>query len=443
MTIHTRSSRFTVLTIAASIFLPACILSGVSTGEATANLVTATMDAGGAAPQETAQGAAPTPSETVPAAMPTHTPTFTIVHLTTPPGTTGTTRYITDFKTKDYAPQKKAIGGDEYFNNRYERPFTAEEMVYLPDVDLTRVEMRIAAPWVYITFEFVEPRGDGIGQTMYGVEFDINKDGRGEYLIWGASPAGGEWTTDGVEVWKDTNYDVGGTNPQASNAPWLTGDGYDKNLVASGKGDDPDLAWIRQIEGGKKVQLAFKYSVLNNASQFLWNGLADLGVRKPEWFDYNDHFTQEEAGSPYPVQTKFYPLKKLFGLDNTCRDAYGFIPTGTEAGLCMYYGSISGTVFRDYNENGILNSGESGVSLGTVLLGQGACPTSGFKNMVPSGSGTYAFTDLLIGTYCVSLNVMFPDATYHFTTPHLVTVTLAPGDQKVVNIGINWMEPPE
>jgi hypothetical protein len=439
MTNRNRSYRVAVLMVL-GIMGPACILGGQPTGQVI--VVTATQKAGETAGQGPAQADA-TPSETVPAGIPTLTPTFTIIHLATPPGTTGTTRYITDFDTEPYAPQKKAISGDEYSNNRWERPFTAETMEYLPDVDLIRVEMKIASPWVYITFEYKKPRAEGIGETMYGVEFDLNKDGRGEYLIWGASPADGEWTTDGVEVWKDTNYDVGGATPQASNAPWDKGDGYDQNLFAAGVGADPDLAWIHQIEGGKKVQLAFKYSVLNNAAQFLWNGVADLGVRKPAWFDYNDHFTQEQAGSPLPIQTKFYPLKELFGLDNTCRDAYGFSPTGTEAGLCKYYGSITGTVFRDYNEDGIFSSGEPGLSMGTILLGQGACPTSGYKNMVPSGSGTYAFMDLPIGTYCVSHNVGFPDPSYHFTTPHLVTVILHAGDAKVINIGINWIDPPE
>jgi hypothetical protein len=274
-----------------------------------------------------------TPAETVTA---TPTSTSTIAHRVMPSGAGGTASYITDISSRDDAPRKKAPAGyDVYQNNSYERPFTAEEMAYLPDVDLTRVEMCIDPPWVYITFQFVEPRAAGIGQTMYGAEFDINKDGRGDYLIWGASPPGDAWTTDGVEVWKDTNYDVGGPTPQATDAPWTSGNGYDQNLFRSGVGSDPDLAWIRQIEGGAKVQLAFKYSAIGGAPRFLWNGLADAGVRNPAWFDYNDYFTQGQAGSPLPVQSDFYPLQALYGLDNTCRNAFGFSPTGSEARLCV------------------------------------------------------------------------------------------------------------
>jgi hypothetical protein len=378
------------------------------------------------------------------------TPTYTIVHLATPPGSSVTTRFITDLDTKPYADQKKTIGGDEYHNNRYERPFTSEEMEYLSDVDLTQVVMAIVDPWVYITFEFAEPRAEGIGHTIYGAEFDLNKDDRGEYLVWGVSPPDGEWTTDGVAVWQDTNFDVGGPNPQQADAPWDEGDGYDENLFASGQGPDPDLAWIRQIEDGEKVQLAFKFSVLNNAPSFLWNGLADAGVQDPAWLDYNDHFEQEDAGSPLPVQTKYYPVKELWGVDNTCRDPFGFTPTGNEAGLCLYTGTITGTVFRDYADvnppatvdNGVLDANEPPLpGNGPINLGQGACPSTGYQSAVSDGAGHYSFAGIPIGAYCVNFDVPMPDPSYYTTTPTHVTVNLAPGETEVVNFGLNWEEP--
>jgi hypothetical protein len=439
------SNRGLVLLPIILLLLMACSLTGEGSPAAHAS-PTATGKGGlptktGGHPAETAE-----PSDTT-----APTPTYTIVHLSTPQNVTGTTRYITDFDTKPYAPQKKAIGGDEYYNNRWERPFTSEEMEYLSDVDLKRVDLRLESPWVYVTFEFLDPRAEGIGQTMYGAEFDLNKDGRGEFLIWGASPPSGEWTTDGVEVWQDTNFDVGGPTPQGADAPWDKGDGYDKNLFAGGVGDDPDLAWIRQLEEGKKVELAFKYSVINNAAQFLWNGLADLGVRNPAWLDYNDHFIQKDAGSPLPVQTTLYPLKDLWGVDNTCRDAFGYTPTGSEPGLCLYTGTISGKVFRDQApgnppstvDNGILDANEPGLAEGGVHLGQGACPSSGYKDAAPNGNGDYAFQGIVIGKYCVSFTYVYPDPYHFLTTPTSVTVTLAPNGHEVVNFGVDWTEPPE
>ncbi len=381
------------------------------------------------------QAFTPTASSTA-----TQTATVTVVHLSTPPGTSGTTRYITDPVSKDYAAQKRVpAGSDVYAGNRYERPFTATAMDYLPDVDLERVEMRIDPPWVYLTFQFVSARPDGIGQTMYGAEFDLNRDGRGEYLIWGASPPGPNWTTDGVEVWKDTNFDVGGPRPQLSDAPWTGGNGYDLKIFSGGQGADPDLAWIRQLEGGAKVQLAFKYSAIGNAPQFYWNGLADLGVRNPAWFDYNDHFTQSNAGSPLPIQPDYYPVQALWGVDNTCRDAYGFTPAGTEVGLCQYYGTISGQLCWDINHNGACDATElSGavISGDTISLGQGACPSSGYKATVTDSQGRFSFADLPTGTYCLGYTHSPPPAV--LINPNPMTVTLLPEETKVINLSIPW-----
>ncbi|MBN1439325.1 MAG: hypothetical protein JW929_07955 [Anaerolineales bacterium] len=276
------------------------------------------------------------PAETAaPSGTPSPSPTPTHAHTTTPPAGSGATRYIVDPDTRDYAPQQRvASGSDEYQHNRWERPYTSGTMDYLPDVDLVRAELRIDPPWIVVTFFASGTRAEGIGRTMYGAEFDTDLDGRGDYLIWGASPSGVEWTVEGVEVWTDFDGDVGGPSPQMTNAPWTGGTGYDQNLFRGGQGADPDLAWIRRVEGGAKVQLGFKSLAIKNAAHFLWNGLADFGVRRPDWMDYNDRFTQGEAGSPLPIQPDYYPLAALFGIDNTCRDAYGYAPTGAEVGLC-------------------------------------------------------------------------------------------------------------
>ncbi len=438
------------------------VLGCTLTGAGTANLAaTQTALAHAVIQYSTSAGGSPTPMSTpmpgsriapsptrtqTPAFTPTasstatQTATLTVVHLSTPPGESGTTRYIIDPVAKDYAAQKRApAGADVYAGNRYERPFTAETMDYLPDVDLERVELRIDSPWVYVTFQFVAARPDGIGKTMYGAEFDTNKDGRGDYLVWGASPSDGNWTATGVEVWKDSDYDVGGPRPQLSDAPWTGGNGYDRKIFIGGQGADPDLAWIRQIEDGAKVQLAFKYSAIGNAPQFLWNGLADWGVRRPDWFDYNDHFTQADAGSPLPIQSDFYPLKALWGVDNTCHDAYGFTPTGMEPGLCQYYGRISGQLCWDINHTGTCDATElspASIAGDAISLGQGACPASGFKSTVTDSQGRYSITDLPAGTYCLGFKHV--PAPGFLINPNPMTVTLAPGEAKAVNLSIPW-----
>jgi hypothetical protein len=403
-----------------------------------------------AAPAETAAATirtaeAPEPATATPEmpgqeTSPQSTPTYTAVHVQKPPEFSGNTRYITDIDSRDYAPQKKAPSGwDIFANNRYERPYTAETMEYLSDVDLTRVELKIAAPWAYVTFTFSAPRAEGIGRTAYGAEFDTDKDGRGEVLVWGVSPSGAEWTTDGVEVREDSNSDVGGATPQAADPPNPNADGYDRMIFAGGQGADPDLAWIRQGAGGSKVQLAFKYSAIHSAAEFLWNGLADAGVKRSDWFDYNDHFTQAEAGSPLPNQADLYPLRALFGVDNTCRDAYGFPPTGDEPGLCIYYGKISGTVFYDGMTNGQIDPGESGVPDMTVTLASGACPSTPGKTALTDAEGKYSFPDLPQGPYCVRfINTPLWNLN---STPNPASVYLPPGGDMVVNFGTGYTGP--
>jgi hypothetical protein len=55
-------------------------------------------------------------------------------------------------------------------------------------------------------------------------------------------------------------------------------------------------------------------------------------------FEFNDHFTLEQAGSPLKEDAKNYPLKALWGVDNTCRMPSGFTPsTGSMPGLCPNY----------------------------------------------------------------------------------------------------------
>jgi hypothetical protein len=61
--------------------------------------------------------------------------------------------------------------------------------------------------------------------------------------------------------------------------------------------------------------------------------LADAGLKDPGKLDYVDRFPIVEAGSPVK-DNQNYPLKSLFLVDNTCREAFGFEATGYEPQIC-------------------------------------------------------------------------------------------------------------
>jgi len=61
--------------------------------------------------------------------------------------------------------------------------------------------------------------------------------------------------------------------------------------------------------------------------------ISDAGLKDVAKLDYVDRFTEAEAGSPVKDK-QYYPLKALFAVDNTCREAFGFKPTGDESQLC-------------------------------------------------------------------------------------------------------------
>jgi hypothetical protein len=61
--------------------------------------------------------------------------------------------------------------------------------------------------------------------------------------------------------------------------------------------------------------------------------MADAGLRDPGKLDYVDRFTEDQAGSPVKDK-QYFPLKDLYAVDNACREAFGFNPTGYEPQLC-------------------------------------------------------------------------------------------------------------
>jgi len=398
-------------------------LAVTQTLQAVATISQATLDAGsgGAAPaQETISAPEateqPAATEEPPAEA---TPTPTVAHITFPANPGGVASFMTDRSTKALAGERRAIA-DNFDINLLERPFTSETMEYRDYLDIIRAELSASSPFIYITI-YLEGAPPGDSQAAYGVEVDLDLDGHGDWLILGMAPPGTEWTTDGVRACRDANGDVGGPTPMRSDSPHPARDGYEDCVFDSGYGIGPDEAWIRRDPGhADRIQIAFLFSLIGSDGEFLWGAWADEGIKEPAWFDYHDHFTLAEAGSP-ASNSSHYPLKALALVDNTCRWGYGFQPDGSEPGACFVpptptpepQGSISGYV---YHGRGSSPSSERLANV-TVTLGAGSCSSSGYKSTTTNSQGYYEFGQLPPGTYCVTVvKSTLPPASYGWAT---------------------------
>lgn len=417
-------------------------------GEAVRQTVEAIGPAITTAPELAAATVAP-PTESEPTATLTlEPPTPTVTHVTIPGSPGGVNSFMTDRSSAALASERRSIG-DNFDILMFERPFTTTTMDYQGYLDITRGELSAASPWIYVTvsLEQAPPAGS---TAWYAVEVDTDIDGRGDFLVVGAAPGRTDWTTDGVQVFRDSNNDVGGANPITANAPPQSGNGYDDRIFDQGQGTDPDLAWIRiSPSDPARVQIAFKNAAIGSPDKFVWGVAADDAVKHADWFDYNDHFSPSEAGSP-TSGSSLYPVKALASVDNTCRWAYGFTPVGTEPGICPVpptptpkpEGSIAGRVTN-------LSGGFHG---GTVKLGQGSCASSGFKTTSINSTGYYEFTGLPAGTFCVtvdtsSLNPSAPygwapdDPAFPIDADPYRTVTLGTNENKT-NVNFHYVDVP-
>jgi len=108
-------------------------------------------------------------------------------------------------------------------------------------------------------------------------------------------------------------------------------------------------------------------------------------------------------------------------------------PTAT---IVIANSTISGKVFRDENGSGSLNPADTPISSVTMLLGNGACPSSGLQSTQTSGDGSYAFSSLPAGQYCVTADPnSLPDigGSWQASTGNPHTLTLGNSDGQTRN----------
>jgi hypothetical protein len=295
--------------------------------------------------------ATPVPTSLPPTKIPTAAPTAALTAIPTEKPTSlptpkshelvpfngmGKEQVIHDQVDKNYASQKRAFGGDEYKVGRFERPFD-RNMEYLGYLDIVKSTMVRNDPrFIYVTLQMAETIGSAEkNPAYYGLELDLNLDGRSLYLIRGSRPLTEKWTVDGVDVWKSTSSE----QPLAaagSNIPVTGAAGFDVSVLLAGKGNDIDLAWIRLSPGLKDtVEIAFKNTLVGGEKgKFIWRPFTDGAPFEPGLYDLQNSYTLEQAGSPI-IGEKDYPLKAVFAVDNTCRVTSGYDATGREPGICI------------------------------------------------------------------------------------------------------------
>ncbi|MDO9546146.1 MAG: hypothetical protein Q7J07_05285 [Pelolinea sp.] len=259
-------------------------------------------------------------------------PAVEIEH-TTLPGNPGKADQIKDeIDTENTAGSKSALG-DSFRLGNFERPFTETVMDYHPETDIVRLLLSRGSDFYYFTFELNGADKDlNYPSATYGIEIDTDYDGRGDYLLWAKGDSNTEWNIDDVMLLADSNEDVGGASAVVPDNN--DGNGYDQVLFSINDLNDPDSAWKRvDPTDGNNIQLAVKIGLIDN-NRFYWKAWADAGVADPAMFDYNDSFSESQAGSPNK-NSSFYPISGLNLMDSTCWIAYNLTPTGTELGGCV------------------------------------------------------------------------------------------------------------
>ena len=278
---------------------------------------------------------------------PTSTPA-PVVHVVSPISGTFHESTAHDNEESTTYESKSVRFGDVFDVNRFERPFTVEDMTYLPHIDIFDFEMTSDTDWYYVDISMIGPDPTtGGAHGTYGIEFDLDVDGRAEILLLAEDPDP-QWSTDRVKVYLDGNGDVGG----AQSLPDIgyTGNGFETLIFDSGYGDDPDLAWAQSIVKTRAtVKFALKKSLLRNYSEFMWSVFASQAPVDPGKFYFNDFYTEEAAGSP-DNENKFYPIKDIAAFDNSCRVPTGFKATGAEPLGC----NVAIQVAEGHDDPGII-----------------------------------------------------------------------------------------
>jgi len=243
-----------------------------------------------------------------------------------------------DFDSSTTASKKIAAGGDRFTFGHFERPFNANTMdIYFSQIDIVDTFVYEDETWIYGKIVLNKLDSSTTQGDNYALELDFDRDGKGDWLVVASNPASTDWKVDGIKVYQDTNKDVGNKTAMFTDKS-ASGDGYETLIFDQGKGNDADSAWVRlSPKDPNTVEIAVKRSIFGDTKKYLINMWAGTSILDPALFDINDHFTHEQAGAADAGFELFYPIKQVAEVDNSCKMAVGFQPTGQEPGLCLVF----------------------------------------------------------------------------------------------------------
>jgi len=242
----------------------------------------------------------------------------------------GSPQIIHDQVCRQTAAEKKAPGGDEFTTGRFERPFD-QNMNYLPALDIQRAELyRPENGWAYVSIILEDAPAPS--PAVYGIELDLNIDGRGDYLIQFPAPSTPDWSESGIKMWWDSDGDVGGQVINRSDRKGYKGSGFEALKIDSNAGKNKGKIWTRLTDNG--IQAAIQEDLLGGSGgKFTWQPFSEGQPYPSSQYDLNDYYPSGKAGSAI-VGDSDYPLKELYAIDNTCKGLSGLTPSGAEQGVC-------------------------------------------------------------------------------------------------------------
>jgi hypothetical protein len=281
----------------------------------------------------------PTPVTSAPTPTTTDTTTAPVAHTDIPSTESKARSNAHDNEESTTFKSKGAQEGDDFSRNRFERPFTSDNMEYMPQLDIMDFSIANDDMFFYVEIQFTGLDASTNSLTgSYGVEIDRNRDGRGEILITTSPPYVSDFSTDGVAVYVDTNGDIGGKKAGRPDDNF-GGNGYESVLFDLSQNihpKDPDLAWVRFIDGERPaIEIAFKKWIFQDGKEaFFWNVWSSDSKLDPSKFNLHDNMSIVQAGSPN-AENPNYPIKKLAAIDNSCRLPFGYEAMGSEPMGCL------------------------------------------------------------------------------------------------------------